>query len=112
MEEKQFKLSQDHIKRIIDFVGGCFASDTITVEGLPVGYMYREKPSFKEDSGWRFFSGTEDDEYINNVENLMIYDVNTIANYDNAIIPYLNCDVGTELERNNDNTFSVINVLK
>jgi hypothetical protein len=46
MKEKQFKLSQDDIKRIVDSVGGCFASDKITVEGLPVGYMYREKPSF------------------------------------------------------------------
>ncbi len=29
----------------------------------------------------------------------MIYNVNTIANYDKAIIPYLNLPFGTELER-------------
>jgi hypothetical protein len=28
----------------------------------------------------------------------MIYDVNTIANYDNAIIPYLNAQFGTAFE--------------
>lgn len=29
----------------------------------------------------------------------MVYDVETIANYDRAIIPYLNLPKGTELER-------------
>lgn len=66
---------------------------------------------FKEDSGWRFFSGTEDEEFSNNADNLMIYDVNTIANYDEAIIPYLNCEIGIELERKSDHTFSIINEL-
>ena len=38
---------------------GCIATDRITVDGLPVGYMYREKPEEGDpferyDSGWRF----------------------------------------------------------
>jgi hypothetical protein len=32
----------------------------------------------------------------------MIYNVNTIANYDKAIIPYLDHPIGTELERIQD----------
>jgi hypothetical protein len=70
--------------------------------------MYREEPDFAEDSGWRFFSGKEDQEYVDKPENTMIYDVNTIANYDPAIIPYLDMKIGTELERNDDNTFKLI----
>ena len=46
---------------------GCIATDRITVDGLPVGYMYREKPEEGDpferyDSGWRFTAGDESDE--------------------------------------------------
>ena len=108
MKEKSFKLSKDQIKKLIESIGACYASDHITVDGLLVGYMYRETPDFVEDSGWRFFSGSEDQEYVDNPDNLMIYEVNTIANYDPAIIPYLNMEIGTELERQRDNTFKLV----
>lgn len=75
------------------------ASDKIAVNGELVDFMYRVKPDFEHDSGWRFMSGTEDQEYADNADNWAIYDVNTIVNYDPAIIPYLNEPVGTELER-------------
>jgi hypothetical protein len=61
----------------------------ITVDGMPVRYMYREKPDNDLDSGWRFFAGSETDEYVEIPENCGIYDVNTIANYDPDIIPHL-----------------------
>jgi hypothetical protein len=61
--------------------------------------MYREEPQEATDSGWRFFSGTEDQDYVNDPKNTSIYNVNTIANYDKAIIPYLTLSIGTELER-------------
>ena len=51
--------------------------------------MYREMPDNEKDSGWRFFSGNESDEYANNPDNLNIYDINTIAEIDISIIPYL-----------------------
>ena len=109
MTKKNFKISKDKIKEIIIPIGSCIASDKITVEGLPVGYMYREKPNFNTDSGWRFFSATESQEYMDNAENLMIYDVNTIANYDAVIVPYLQLAIGIELERKPNNVFHEIN---
>ncbi len=78
---------------------GCIATDKITVDGLPVGYMYREKPVDEVDTGWCFLSGTESQEYIDNSENSGVYMVNTIANYDKAIIPYLDLPAGIALER-------------
>ena len=66
---------------------------------MHIGYMYREQSDEPLDSGWRFFSGTESQEYVDNPNNTMIYQVNTIANYDRAIIPYLNLPYGSELER-------------
>ncbi|MBL6853839.1 MAG: DUF2185 domain-containing protein [Alphaproteobacteria bacterium] len=74
---------------MVESMGTCIATDRITVEGKGVGYMYREMPDDEEDSGWRFFAGDETDDYANDPTNLELYDVNTIANYDAAIIPYL-----------------------
>lgn len=102
MTDKKFILQADQFIDLVPDMGGCFATDKITVNGMKVGYMYREEPSEEDkkwDTGWRFFSGNEDQEYVDNSNNTMIYKVNTIANYDPAIIPYLNLPSGTELER-------------
>lgn len=106
---KNFKLKAEQIVKLIEPMGGCIATDKITVEGELVDYMVREEPDSDIDSGWQFFSGTEDQEYIDNAENVAIYDVNTIANYDRAIIPYLNLPIGTQLERIHDtDAFQII----
>lgn len=106
---KNFKLKGEKIAKLIEPMGGCIATDKITVEGEIVDYMVREEPNSDIDSGWQFFSGSEDQEYIDNPENMAIYDVNTIANYDRAIIPYLHLPVGTQLERvRGTNLFQII----
>jgi hypothetical protein len=106
---KIYKLKAEEIQNLTHNKGGCMATDKITVEGMEIGYMYRDEPSFDKDSGWRFFSGTEDQDYVDDPNNIMIYNVNTIANYDAAIIPYLNLPCGTELERlRGTNEFQII----
>jgi len=97
--KKNFQKGPDEIKRLINPMGACIATDKITVHGELVDYMTREEPQNELDSGWQFFSGSEDQEYIDNPDNSAIYDVNTIANYDPAIIPYLDLPIGTQLER-------------
>src|SRR5687767_15597659 len=99
MPEKHFKIAGPDIKPLVEGRGVCFATDMITVEGRKVGYMYREKPDFREDSGWRFFSGTESAAYLNDTSHTAVYDVNTIANYDAEIIPLLDSPVGSAFER-------------
>ena len=106
---KNFKLKAEQIVKLIEPMGGCIATDKITVDGELVNYMVREEPDYDMDSGWQFFSGTEDQDYVDDFNNLLIYDVNTIANYDNAIIPYLTLPAGTQLERiPGTNKFQVI----
>jgi len=99
MTTKKFKMNGQDIKQVIQPIGGCMATDKITVDGELVDFMYRDTPDFKNDSGWRFLSGTETQEYADNADNWSIYDVNTIANYDSSIIHYLDSPIGTELER-------------
>ncbi len=96
---KHFKLKPEDIQQLIKPMGSCLVSDKITVEGLQVGFMYREDPHEDNDSGWRFLSGTETQDYIDDPNNSMVFEVNTVANYDVSIIPYLKSPAGTELER-------------
>lgn len=96
---KAFKIPGDQIKRLIPNMGACYASDRITVDGLPIGYMYREEPDNDVDSGWRFLANDETSEYLDNSDHLGLYEVNTICNYDPAIIPYLNAPFGRAFMR-------------
>jgi hypothetical protein len=70
-------------------MGSAYATDRIMVDGKKIGYMYRESSDAEYDSGWRFFSGDEDQSYLDDPSNSALYEVNTVANYDPDIIPYL-----------------------
>ncbi|MES1221374.1 MAG: DUF2185 domain-containing protein [Bacteroidota bacterium] len=108
-KDKKFKLKAEEIVQLIEPMGACIATDKITVEGELVDYMVREEPNNDIDSGWQFFSGTEDQDYVDDPNNSSIYDVNTIANYDKSIIPYLDLPIGTQLERiRGTNKFQII----
>jgi len=108
LSRKRFKLAAADIKPLRAGLGGCVASDRITVEGFPVRFMYREQPTRPDDSGWIFFSGiNEDDEYTSNPDNFDVYDVNTIANYDPTILPFVDSPVGSVFERVEDKWVAV-----
>jgi hypothetical protein len=97
--QKKFGLRADQIRPLAQGRGGCFATDMITVEGRKVGYMYREEPDNDIDSGWRFMSGRESQAYMDDAANLAIYDVNSVANYDPDVIPFLDAPIGSAFER-------------
>jgi len=99
--KKPFRIRPDQIRPIATGYGGCIATDMITCGGRKVGFMYREETGRDLDSGWRFMSGFESDDYMNDTGNHAVYDVNTIANYDPDIIPFLDAPVGTAFEREN-----------
>ncbi|MEI6122661.1 MAG: DUF2185 domain-containing protein [Bacteroidota bacterium] len=99
MNDSNFKIPAEEIKDLIKPMGFGLVSNKITVDGMKVGFMYREKIFEKDDSGWRFLSGTETQAYLDDPKTAKILDVNTVANYDKAIIPYLHRPVGSELER-------------
>lgn len=98
--KRPHKWKEKELKPLAVNRGGCLATDRITVDGQKVGWMYREKPSNKLDNGWRFFSGNESREYINNLIHTHPYDTNTIANIDPEIVPYLDSPFNSAFERN------------
>jgi hypothetical protein len=103
MKKKNFK--QLEIRDVATGYGACFATDKITVEGQRVRFMYRERPDGDIDSGWRFLAGSESDDYMGDPENMGLYDVNTIANYDPDIVPFLDAPIGSAFERPDGVTF-------
>lgn len=107
--KKEYKLWAPEFKLYLtdwESPSGCFATDHITVLGKKVGWCYREQPSEgRPDSGWRFFSGEESDEYVNDISHTDVYDLNTICNYDPDILPLLTAPVGTAYMRGPDGKF-------
>jgi len=79
--------------------GRCLATDKVVADGLPVRFMYREAPMFADDSGWRFLSGTESDEYMENPRHQRAHELSLVANCDPSIVPYLDAPVGAAFQR-------------
>ncbi|MDL2283610.1 DUF2185 domain-containing protein [Oxalobacter sp. OttesenSCG-928-P03] len=102
---KKFAITE--IRPLIEWGGaeGCFATDRIMVDGSRVGFMYREKPEYEGDSGWRFAAGDETAEYMDEPDNSGIYMLNTVANYDPDIIDHLKADYGSAFFRNEKGEF-------
>ena len=79
--------------------GYALATKYLVDNKLKVRFMYKEEPDNDQDSGWRFFAGDEDDEYVNNPDNVGIYNIRTIAEIDQDIIPLLKSEYGAMYER-------------
>jgi len=105
---KAYRLAPHEIREIAPGRGACIASDLIVVDGARVGYMYRDPPNNQVDSGWRFFSGEESQEYADDAGNFAFYDVNTVANYDPEIVPLLGAPTGSAFERDSSGRFVAI----
>jgi len=62
-------------------------------------FLYREKPDREEDSGWRLFTGHENDDYSNNPANIQIMNVGYLLNKDPSLLEPLKGECGSVFER-------------
>lgn len=88
--------------------GGCIASKNIMNHIGKLKWCIREEPTNPADNGWRFFSDVDTDEYLSHAENLAVYDFNTVANEEPAILAIYDFPVGSDLqlvEENGKKTF-------
>lgn len=107
-EHKNYKIPKSTMKKFLDCKdspSGCFATDRIIVDGAEIGFIYREKPLNNEDSGWRFMSGDETSEYMNDTSKSGIYHLNTICNYNPNILSILDSPYGSVFVRNENGEF-------
>jgi hypothetical protein len=96
---KKYCLDPAQVKSLAAGFGACYATDEITVMGRKVGFMYREAPDTELDSGWRFMAGDEDQAYMDNPDNVGVFEVNFIANIDPDVVPHLASRLGSAFER-------------
>ena len=79
--------------------GYVLATRALVDERRKVRFMYRERPDNEQDSGWRFFSGDEDQDYVDNPAHIAVYDVETILKLDRDVEPWLSAPEGSAFER-------------
>lgn len=93
-------------KEPIEFIkkaGACIVSKNIINETGKLKWILREKSIDAVDNGWRFFSENDDDEYINNPDNLVVCDFNTVANIEPAILGIYELPIGSDLQLVSEN---------
>lgn len=101
--EKKYFPDMKETRKLIDSTLKCFATDRISIDGLPIGSLIHNEPAEVDlDSGWMFFAGDESKEYINDLSHTHAFSLNTLCNYDESIIPLLDAPVGTIFYRGED----------
>jgi hypothetical protein len=79
--------------------GGILAPKRLVSERRKVRYMYREQSDGPHDSGWRVFSGDEDQAYSDNPDNLAFFAPTTITAIDPDVAPLLATPAPCAFER-------------
>lgn len=82
----------------IEKAGGSILSKNIIEEKGVLTWMFREESMNPQDNGWRFLSDIDDQEYIDNPDNLVVWDFNQIAEIEPAIVALYDYPVGTDIQ--------------
>ena len=81
-----------------------FVTKDLVEQKKPIRFMYKEQADNVNDSGWRFFSGDEPQEYVDNADNIIMCSLHdVINNIDTSIVAHLDAEVGIAFERENEN---------
>lgn len=62
----------------------CFVTKRVLDGGARVGYLYREPPDSKDDSGWRIMAGDETDEYMDDPHNSAYVSLGAVLGRDDS----------------------------
>ena len=95
-------ISEKYIKR-------CFVKNNILDEGEAIGYLYREEPDAEDDSGWRFTTGSETDEYMNNSENSSYVSLGVVLREDDSVVHLLEHTSGIAFAKDQNGNFVKLN---
>ena len=61
-------------------------------------WFFREESVNPSDNGWRAIGDNDTQEYLDNPENSIVVDFNTLANIEPAVLAVYDMPVGTDLE--------------
>ena len=81
----------------------CFITKDVLNNNKKIKFMYHEQPDNEFDSGWRFFSGDETQEFVDDSTNLIFIPLSkVIQNVDSSIEKYLNYKNDIAFERSDE----------
>lgn len=83
--------------------GGCIVSKNIIEGKGQLKWLIREESTSPVDNGWRFFSDIDTNDYLEDPNNLLVCDFNTVANIEPAIIGIYLMPVGSDLQLVSEN---------
>jgi len=73
-------------------------------ENIPIRFLYKTVPEHLNDTGWRMYTGYEDDEYLaNELANLLPVPVTKMCEMDDSLTELVTFNAGTVWERTPDN---------
>lgn len=96
-----FSRKKEKEKRLTVFLknaGGMIVTKSLIEGESKLKWLFREDSSNPTDNGWRAFGDTDTQEYIDNPENLIVVDFNTLANIEPAVVAVYDLPAGTDLE--------------
>ncbi|MGN0543829.1 MAG: DUF2185 domain-containing protein [Acutalibacteraceae bacterium] len=98
--KKLFKKSESNTEsnNIALMPNGCIASNNLLSEKGELKWCFRESPINNLDSGWRFLSDIDTDEYLADANNSSVCDLNSVIQTEPAILSIINLPVGTDAE--------------
>ena len=82
----------------IENAGGVIITKSIYQGTSKLKWFFREESVNPSDNGWRAIGDNDTQEYLNNPENSMVVDFNTLANIEPAVLSVYDMPVGTGLE--------------
>jgi hypothetical protein len=91
-------ITEKYIKR-------CFVTNNILYEGQPVGYLYREEPDKEDDSGWRFTTGSETNEYMDDSNNISYVSLGAVLREDDSFVGLLEREEGVAFAKDEEGNF-------
>ena len=82
----------------IENAGGVIITKSIYQGTSKLKWLFREESVNPSDNGWRAIGDNDTQEYLNNPENSIVVDFNTLANIEPAVLAVYDMPVGTDLE--------------
>lgn len=74
-------------------------SRLVATDRRKVRWMYREEPTEPADTGWRFFSGDEAEDFGEDQENFEFHGLDTVIEIDPSVAPHLDRAAPVAFER-------------
>ncbi len=80
-----------------DNSGGCIVSKNLLNKQGKLKWCFRENSMNDIDTGWRFLSDIDTEEYINDSSNLSVCSISSIIQLEPAVLSILHLPTGTDI---------------